>query len=228
MRNVTGIGILIGLTVIAACGKKSDTAAGAAADSASAAVAAPPPPPAPSASDAAPPPSDAAPADAAASAAPPPSPALAAAHPAYLHALSDLRLARFYLFRHPGDRAQRWDEHIAIRHTEAAIREITYAAISDGKNIDDHPAADTAGDFGGRLHRALDALRAAKAACAKQEDNGSIRGMRDRAIRNIDMAIAATEEGVMDWGRPPPPGAVVAPPGRPLPPGRPVRPPPPR
>jgi hypothetical protein len=220
MRNVIGLGIVVAVVVVGvACGKKSDTAAGAGADSASATPPPPPPPPADSTPEASTP----APDDAAAEAAtpPPPSPALAAAHPAYLHALSDLRLARWNLIRRGGDRAQRWDEHTAIRAIDMAIHEINMAAISDGKSLDDHPAADTAGDFGGRLHRALDALRAARNDCSKSEDNAQVRGLRDRAIRHIDAAISFTEEGISDWGRPPPPGVV----GRPLPPGRP---PPPR
>ncbi len=217
MRNVIGIGIVIGLVVAStACGKKSDTAAGAAADSASAAPTPPPPPPVPEAST--PDVADAAPE---AAAVPPPSPALAAAHPAYLHALSDLRVARFNLMRRGGDRAMRWDENVAIRAVDRAIHEINMAAISDGRNLDDHPPPDMAMDFGGRLHRALSSLQAARGNVAKQEDNAQVRGLRDRALHNIDEAIALTEEGLTDWGRPPPPG----PGGRPLPPG--VRPPPP-
>jgi hypothetical protein len=221
MRNVIGLGIVIGLVVVgSACGKKSDQAAGGAADSASVA-APPPPPPAPEAAtvDAGMPAADDAAAEAAAP--PPPSPALAAAHPAYLHALTDLRIARFNLMRRGGDRAMKWDSMIAIRAVDRAIREINMAAISDGKNIDDHPPADMTMDFGGRLHRALEALRTARADCAKSEDNAQVRGLRDRAIHHIDEAIALTEDGINDWGRPPPPGV-----GRPLPPG--ARPPPPR
>jgi hypothetical protein len=224
MRNVIGLGIVvIGVVVVAsACGKKSDTAAGGAADSAS--VAAPPPPP--PAPDPVPEASTPDMGDAAAEAAalPPPSPALAAAHPAYLHALTDLRIARFNLQRRGGDRAQRWDSNIAIRAVDRAIREINMAAISDGKNVDDHPPADMNMDFGGRLHRALEALRTARADCSKAEDNAQVRGLRAAALRNIDEAIMVTEEGITDWGRPPPPGVV----GRPLPPGAPGRPPPPR
>src|SRR5437899_444039 len=44
---------------------------------------------------------------------PPPPPAHAEKHPAYLHALSDLRDARFNLIRKGGDAEMKWDEREA-------------------------------------------------------------------------------------------------------------------
>jgi hypothetical protein len=53
-------------------------------------------------------------------------------HPAYLHALSDLRLARAYLDQIAWPPVQRDEEH-AIREIDAAIGEIKQASIDDGK-----------------------------------------------------------------------------------------------
>src|SRR5262249_12547508 len=63
------------------------------------------------------------------------------AHPAYLHALTDLRMARFLLER-PARPDVKWDENRAIREIDAAIKEIKEASIDDGKNINEHPPAD--------------------------------------------------------------------------------------
>src|SRR5579859_5428022 len=60
------------------------------------------------------------------------------AHPAYLHALSDLRAARAFLAR-PASVTVKWDENVAIREIDAAIAELKQAAIDDGKPLEDHP-----------------------------------------------------------------------------------------
>lgn len=147
-----------------------------------------PPPPPPAAQAPAPAP--------AAPVAPPPGPAASTRHPAYLHALSDLRNARANLERKGGDRQMKWDEHDAIVEIDRAIHEIKEAAIDDGKNIDDHPPVDAREPREGRLHKALAALRAARADVEKEEDNAYANGLRGRAIHNIDEAIRFTEAGI--------------------------------
>jgi len=82
--------------------------------------------------------------------APPP-----AHHPAYLHALSDLRSARWLIEHRPGDAAQMADEAEAVRQIDAAINDIKQAAIDDGKNLADHPPVDARLDQRGRIHEAL-------------------------------------------------------------------------
>src|ERR1700684_669533 len=59
---------------------------------------------------------------------PPPAPMAPQQHPAYLHALTDLRSARGYL-RRPARAVVKWDENRAIREIDAAINEIKRAAI---------------------------------------------------------------------------------------------------
>jgi hypothetical protein len=120
-----------------------------------------------------------------------------AAHPAYLHALVDLRHARAHLQRAGGGGMEfHWDEGAAIREIDRAIHEIKEASIDDGKNIDDHPPVDLRAEYSGRVHRALELLRKARADCDEEEDNGFARGLRNRALRHINEAIRLTEEAL--------------------------------
>ena len=50
-------------------------------------------------------------------------------HPAYLHALTDLRAARWMLQHRPGDVALSTHEDIAITEIDKTIGEIKHAAI---------------------------------------------------------------------------------------------------
>lgn len=59
-------------------------------------------------------------------------PAAGREHPAYLHALSDLRDARAHLER-PGGGERKEQERKAIEEIDAAIFEIKKASIEDGK-----------------------------------------------------------------------------------------------
>jgi hypothetical protein len=128
-----------------------------------------------------------------AAAPPPPPPAPPPpAHPAYLHALSDLRAARWMIEHRPGDWAQTNDEIEAVRQIDAGIGEIRRAAIDDGKNLNDHPPVDEHADHPGRIHQALQYLRKARADISGGEDNAFANGLRDRAIGHIDGAISAT------------------------------------
>jgi len=120
--------------------------------------------------------------------APLPSPAH---HSAYLHALSDLRAARWLIEHRPSDWAQTSDEVQAVHEVDAAINEIKRAAIDDGKNLADHPPLDERPDHRGRIREALDFLRRGRADVEREEDNAYANGLRDRAIGHIDAAIRA-------------------------------------
>jgi hypothetical protein len=113
-------------------------------------------------------------------------------HPAYLHALSDLRAARWLIEHRPGDWAQTNDEVEAVRQIDAAINDIKQAAIDDGKNLNDRPGTDAHFDNRGRIHEALRLLRKARADVAREEDNAYAHGLRNRAVGHIDAAIGAT------------------------------------
>jgi hypothetical protein len=119
-------------------------------------------------------------------------------HPAYLHALTDLRTARWMLEHRPGDAAVSGQEDVALTEIDAAIGEIKRAAIDDGKDLHDHPAADLPGDPRGRLHKALDLLRKTHDDVAREEDDPMTKGLRNRAVGHIDGAIHATEKAIHD------------------------------
>jgi hypothetical protein len=121
-------------------------------------------------------------------AAPPPRPAH---HPAYLHALSDLRTARWLIDHRPGNWAETADEAAAVRQIDAAIGDLKQAAYTDGKNLNDHPPVDERPDHAGRIHEALQYLHKARADISSEEDNGNAQGWRNRAIGHIDGAIGA-------------------------------------
>jgi hypothetical protein len=119
-------------------------------------------------------------------------------HPAYLHALTDLRTARWMLEHRAGDAAVSGQEDVAISEIDAAIGEIRRAAIEDGKNIHDHPNVDFPNDYRGRLHKALELLRKTHDDVAREEDDPMTKGLRNRAVGHIDGAIHATERAVGD------------------------------
>jgi hypothetical protein len=110
-------------------------------------------------------------------------------HPFYIHAMSDLRAARWLIEHRPGDWAQSSDEVEAVHQIDAAIRDMQAAAIDDGKNIDYHPGVDERPDHRGRLHEAIEYLRKARQDVDQSEDNPAVRGLRNRSIGHIDAAI---------------------------------------
>jgi hypothetical protein len=117
-------------------------------------------------------------------------------HPYYLHALSDLRTARWMIEHRPGNWAQTQDEIEAVHRIDAAIGEIKKASIEDGKNIADHPHVDERPDHSGRLHAALDYLRKARQDIGHDEDNVFAQGLQARAYGHIDGAINAVKRAI--------------------------------
>jgi hypothetical protein len=119
-------------------------------------------------------------------------------HPAYLHAVSDLRTARWMLANRPGGAAVTAHENAAIVEIDHAINELNRAAINDGKNINNRPPADAPADYRGRLHKAADLLRTVRSDTYREEDNPSSVGLRDRALGHIDAALRETERAIHD------------------------------
>jgi hypothetical protein len=117
-------------------------------------------------------------------------------HPAYLHALSDLRAARWMIEHRPGDWQRTVDETEAVKRIDQAIGEIKKAAIDDHKDIQDHPRVDEHPDHVGRLHDALDFLRKARKDISEDEDNGFAQGLQARAYMHIDKAIDAVKRAI--------------------------------
>jgi hypothetical protein len=119
-------------------------------------------------------------------------------HPGYLHALTDLRTARWLLYHQPGDAQVSSSEDVAISEIDAAINEIKKAAIDDHKDINDHPNVDVK-EHGSRLLRSIETLKKAKEDISKEEDNPEARELRHRAHEHIDRAIKAAEKAHAEW-----------------------------
>ena len=128
----------------------------------------------------------------------PPPPPPAPHHPAYLHALTDLRDARWNLEHRPGDAAVSTQEDVAIVETDRAINDARIAAAEDGKNLADHPQEDAHIDRRGRLHHAAELLRKARQDVAQGEANAQAVELRNRVIGHIDIAIQATDRAIRD------------------------------
>ena len=119
-------------------------------------------------------------------------------HPYYLHALADLRTARWLIEHRPGDFAVQAREEGAIKEIDAAIREVKEAAIWDGKDIRDHVGVDARPEYGGRLRQALDLLRKVHHDVDREEDDPLLRGLKGRALQHIDEAAHQTEGALVD------------------------------
>ena len=109
-------------------------------------------------------------------------------HPYYLHALSDLRAARWMIQNRAGDAAVSANEGVAIAEINKAIGAIKHAAIDDGKNPNDHPPIDVRLSWHDRFARANELLARAHHDLDQAEDVPEARGLRDRAILHIDEA----------------------------------------
>jgi hypothetical protein len=122
-------------------------------------------------------------------------------HPSYLHALSDLRGARWMLEHRAGDPRVSAHEDAAVREIDAAINELTRAAIDDGKDIHDHPRMDAPEDRPGRLHKAAEILRSVLGDVDREEDDPAARGLKHRAAAHVDAALHQTEAAIHDLER---------------------------
>ncbi len=118
-------------------------------------------------------------------------------HPGYIHAMSDLRYAR-YLVARPDQPNVDNDENNAVREIDACLNDLTRASINDGKNPNDHPWPDLGIDFKGRLHKAVDALNKAYHDMDKEEDDPYNRGLQQRAVAHVERARAFVKKAIHD------------------------------
>jgi hypothetical protein len=119
-------------------------------------------------------------------------------HPYYLHALSDLRTARWMLEHRPGDAAVSGQEDVAIQQIDAAIGEIKHASIDDGKDLKDHPAVDVPNDHPGRLHKAAELLRKVHKDVDREEDDPTAKDLKHRSLEHVQAALKATDQAIKD------------------------------
>jgi hypothetical protein len=113
-----------------------------------------------------------------------------AQHPAYLHALSDLRTARAYLQMPVKPEAQDACKH-AIKEINHAIDEIAKAARDDGKNPQVTPPPQSKGNQSWPLHSAVKLMKEARADIEHGQDLPENKGLREHSLDHIDKAILA-------------------------------------
>jgi hypothetical protein len=119
-------------------------------------------------------------------------------HPYYLHALTDLRTARWLLEHRPGDGAVSSQEDVAIQQINYTINDIKKASIDDGKNINAHPNVDVPNNHPGRLHKAEEILNKVHSDVKREEDDPTARGLQHRSLAHIDVALKATKRAIYD------------------------------
>jgi hypothetical protein len=118
-------------------------------------------------------------------------------HPHYIHALSDLHAAQWQIdHRRPEDGEVREDELVASDEVALAIRSVSEAASRDGKDLGFQPPPDAPLAYDGRLHAAIDLLRAARADLAMPEDDPVARGQQHMALLRVDAALHASGRAV--------------------------------
>ncbi len=124
-----------------------------------------------------------------------------AVHPAYLHAISDLRYARALLYREDWRPVMR-DQRAAVDEIDHAIAEAKRAAIDDGKNPDDHPPIDRGLGWEGRFRKAMELLDSAERDLSSGESNGAAAAWRNAALGNVRNAKAFVGKAMRDsWWR---------------------------
>jgi hypothetical protein len=117
-------------------------------------------------------------------------------HPAYLHALSDLRDARAHLETVGAGDVVATEAMHAIEHIDKAIGAIKQAAIMDGKNIQDHVPVDAHLERTGRFHKALELLDKASHDVSGEEDQPDTMGLQQRVIRQIGEARHSVQHAI--------------------------------
>jgi hypothetical protein len=119
-------------------------------------------------------------------------------HPAYLHAMSDLRQAYWLVAHHDSMNPDKQDqERAAAGAIHAAYENLKAASMVDSEDIDAQPPADwDFGDHPGRLHHALELLRTAHDEVNREEDDPAARGFKARALHQIDDAAEATDAAI--------------------------------
>jgi hypothetical protein len=114
----------------------------------------------------------------------------------YLHALSDLKAARWLMEHRPGNWQQTTSEINAIKEIDEAIKNIKGAAIDDNKAIDEHPIVDEKTDRIDRLHEADDFLKKAHIDVDQENDDSFGNGLRDHLYEHIDAAMVAVKTAI--------------------------------
>jgi hypothetical protein len=145
---------------------------------------------------------------------PPPPPQ---AHAAYSTALANLRHARALLERPAGAADVKWDENMAIREIDGAIKEARDARMDDGVPLTEHPPIDNKMVYRDRLREALKLLGESAKDLGEREDNAWAKKDRKMAVDHVRRAEKSVREAIGDRAAdaaeappPPPPAAHPA------------------
>jgi hypothetical protein len=120
-------------------------------------------------------------------------------HPHYLHALSDLRVARALLER-PEEYNVMVDQSHAVQAITKALGELSRASINDGVDPRSFapPPADARLDHRGRLNKVRSLLDAALRDLSYEEDNMAALGWRNAAVRQVQVAQSFVIKAIKD------------------------------
>ena len=124
-------------------------------------------------------------------------------HPGYLHALTELKTARWMINHRATNAPASVAADGAVMDINAAIGDIKHAATIDDKNLDIHPPADAPPTQKDRLQKALKLLGEALGDVKRPEDNPAAGPYRRGAIRHINAAISQTKDAIdgINYGR---------------------------
>ena len=116
-----------------------------------------------------------------------------AQHPAYLHALSDLRTARGYL-NMPARPATRDACKHAVKEISRAIDDIAKAVSDYGRDPNVTPPPQGAGSANTPIHSAIRLMKEARADIEHGRDLPENHGLREHSIEHIDKALLALSQ----------------------------------
>ena len=114
-------------------------------------------------------------------------------HPYYLKAISDLVSARRMLMQHIGDNEMTHNEKEALRQINEVIME-TSKAINYSNSPNDLAKVNKQKDAAQQLPRCISFLKKAKADISHEADSRFADGLRDRCVKNCDLAIKFVEQ----------------------------------
>ena len=123
-----------------------------------------------------------------------------AQHPAYMHALSNLRQARA-LLQTDSRSGFREEKNRAMDEIDRAIQEVRRAVREEGRESRWTPPPATQGDPDRPLRSAMTLLDEAHGDVARGVDTSDYRGLQNRALRHIDEARRAHGHAMHSVGR---------------------------
>jgi hypothetical protein len=117
-------------------------------------------------------------------------------HTAYLHALADLRGARWLIVQRTDNSQPPQEQTDAVHAIELTVSGIIRASIDDGKYYKDHPELPNIDivEFDGRMLRAMELLRKAHADINHEDDDSFAKSLKDNSLAHIDDAVKSLQK----------------------------------